>query len=155
MGNHPGAEEIPMTRALALGARFRVPPLREQQIHIAVADLLRQFADERWQWTHLPFGGKREVQTGALLKQMGVRPGWPDFIFVGPFGWLAFLELKSSTGTLDPHQVSFFQTMRARGIECRVARSIEDAAVALGQWGVIPIKIAEQVSRRSLAITVP
>lgn len=125
----------------------RAPPISERQLHLSVAGLLRKFADpDRWIWTHLPFGGKRPATTGALLKAMGTRPGWPDFIFIGPLGAIHFLELKIRNGELSEHQESFFAAMRVRNIECRVARSFNEAARILGQWGVIPAKIAEQIA---------
>jgi hypothetical protein len=37
-----------------------------------------------WQWTHLPFGEKRSAVTGARLKRMGTKRGWPDFILLSP-----------------------------------------------------------------------
>src|SRR5262245_14012971 len=126
--------------------RARMPPPLEVRTHIALADLLDKACDKRrWIWTHLPFGGKRTEATGALLKRMGVKPGWPDFIFISWTGHFHFLELKrGARGELNEHQQSFFAAMRARNIECRVARSFNEAVRILGQWGVLAPAIVKQ-----------
>jgi hypothetical protein len=118
----------------------RKPPIAELSIHMAVADVLRWAKPERrgWEWTHLPMGEKRDPETAGKLERMGVRPGWPDFIFIGATGFY-FLELKSKTGELSDHQQAFFAAMRARGIECRVARSYDEAIRILAGWGMVPV----------------
>jgi hypothetical protein len=35
---------------------------------------------------HFPTGEKRDASTGAKLKRMGTKPGWPDLILVSPSG---------------------------------------------------------------------
>jgi hypothetical protein len=81
---------------------------------------------------------------------MGLKPGWPDFIFLSSTGRVYFLELKSSIGDLDDGrqfslipgvtpQQAFHRRMHAWGIECQVARSIDEAIRILTAWGVIRI----------------
>jgi hypothetical protein len=72
---------------------------------------------------------------------MGVRPGWPDFIFINWTGAVYFLEMKSKTGDLSDHQDAFFAAMRSRGIECKCARSYDQAIRILAGWGVVPITV--------------
>lgn len=55
--------------------------------------LLRRWLMPGWKFTHLPMGEKREPATARRLKDMGVTPGWPDMLFIGP-GTILFLELK-------------------------------------------------------------
>jgi VRR-NUC domain len=116
----------------------RQPPVPERNIHIMVADTLKRFVKpHRWQWTHIPSGEYRTKQTAGLLERMGVRPGWPDFILINWTGAVYFLELKSEKGFLSEHQQAFFAAMRARGIECAVARSYDEAIKILAGWGVV------------------
>jgi hypothetical protein len=121
----------------------RKAPIPERTIHIMVADTLRRFVKpDRWQWTHIPNGEYRPKQTAGLLERMGVRPGWPDFIFINWTGAVYFLEIKSRTGELSEHQQAFFAAMRARNIECKCARSYEQAIRILAGWGVVPITVS-------------
>lgn len=115
-----------------------LPAPLEFRIHCMVADSLRRWASKDWEWTHLPFGEKRSAKTGARLKRMGVKPGWADFAFIGPKAALKFLELKRRNEDLTEAQAEFFAAMRARGIECEVARSHKEAIAILGRWGVVP-----------------
>ena len=68
-------------------------PPKEFQLHCMLADTLKLCCSDRWRWTHLPMGEHRDIITASRLKRMGVQPGWPDFIFIGP-GEVIFLELK-------------------------------------------------------------
>jgi hypothetical protein len=130
-------------RGPSIRPRYRAPPIAERTIHIMVADTLkRSCKPDRWQWTHLPMGEKRSKVTAGLLERMGVKPGWPDFIFVAWTGHIYFLEIKSAIGELSDHQQAFFAAMRARKIECKVARSYEEAIRILAGWGVVPITVS-------------
>src|ERR1700751_5265877 len=66
----------------------------EQTLHIQVVSTLKAFCRPDWQWTHFPAGEKRSVITGARLKRMGLRKGWPDFQLVSPYGVFHGLEIK-------------------------------------------------------------
>jgi hypothetical protein len=125
------------SRRPSLRPRYRPMPVAELDTHLAVVDLLEKCRDPRWEYSHFPAGEKRDMRTGAILKAMGLKPGWPDFIFVGPLGDLRFLEVKSTYGELSEAQQAFFARMRSRGIECRVARSIDEAIRILTGWGVV------------------
>lgn len=119
----------------------------EFHIHCAVADLLRRCADRRWLWTHFPAGEKRDKITGDRLQRMGLKPGWPDFILISPHGVPYFLELKSKTGELAPAQLDFARTIRARGLEYSVARSVDQAIKILGGWGVVPLAVSDIIGK--------
>jgi hypothetical protein len=129
-------------RRPSIRPRYRAPPIAELTIHFMVVDVLRWAKPERrgWTWTHLPFGEKRDPATAGKLERMGAKAGWPDFVFIGPPG-IFFLELKSKSGELSDHQDAFFAAMRARNIECRVARSYDEAVRILSGWGVVPASL--------------
>lgn len=123
------------------------PPPLEVRTHIALADTLKLMVNRnKWEWTHLPFGGKRSKATGALLQRMGVRPGWPDFVFINWTGAHHYLELKRGKATLSDHQDSFFAAMKARGVECAEAHSYAEAIDILARWGVVPISLKDAVA---------
>ena len=118
--------------------------MTELDLHKSVAGVLEKFGDrERWMWTHLPMGGKRPIETAVQLKAMGVKRGWPDFIFLDYDGRPYFLELKSKTGDQSAEQLAFFRAMRLRGIDCRIARNLGQALEILSEWRVITINIAK------------
>lgn len=123
----------------------RVPPAPEFNTHCALADVLNRWARKDWLWTHFPAGEKRAPETARRLKRMGLKPGWPDFIFIGPKAELKLLELKRGSNPLTEEQLHFHAAMRARRIDCRVARSFEQAIEILGSWGVVPVTIAEKL----------
>jgi hypothetical protein len=116
-------------------ALFRAKPDRaEERIHIAVVEYLR-FAAPGLVWFHVPNGGRRDPGEAAKLKQMGVRAGVPDLVFVLPDGRSAFVELKSDAGTLEPEQAAFFDAIPVE-VPRAVCRSIDDVERALLSWGV-------------------
>src|SRR5262245_21376392 len=78
----------------------------EFRLHCAVADLLRRLIQPGWRYTHLPFGEYRPPATAAKLKRMGVTPGWPDLLLIGPEGQCCWVELKRRGETLKPEQTA-------------------------------------------------
>src|SRR5262252_4291667 len=77
----------------------------EYALHCAIADLVTRWIMPQWQFTHIPLGEHRNKATAARLARMGVRAGWPDFIFVGP-GRVFFLELKRRGGSQSDEQAN-------------------------------------------------
>jgi hypothetical protein len=126
--------------------RRRKIPVSEFSIHCMIADALDRFADKEWVWTHFPAGEARSAVTGARLKRMGLKPGWPDFQFIDINGRIFFLELKGDS-YLSEDQQRFFHAMRERKVECRVARSFDDAIAVLGRWGVVPVSMPPAAER--------
>lgn len=114
----------------------RVPP-KEISLHMTVADLLRRLARPEWAWTHFPAGEKRDVRTASKLKRMGVKPGWPDFLLVGPDGRMHGLELKREGEGLSDTQEDFRLWCVARGVPYAIAYTMAEALVVLEAWGCI------------------
>jgi hypothetical protein len=117
--------------------RRRPPPALEVRTHIAIADLLAHDAAPGWICTHYPAGEKRSAETGALLKRMGSKPGFFDWLLIGPDGVHHWMELKRGNAPLTPAQKYFQVQMNMRGVPCAVARSFRDAEVQLREWGVL------------------
>jgi hypothetical protein len=109
----------------------------ELEITRSVAQILDQFALPGWLHTHFPAGEKRSAATGERLKSMGLKPGFPDFLLIGPDGKHYWLEIKRHDGVLSPAQRVLMTAMVARGIPYAIARSPEDGLFILNRWGVI------------------
>lgn len=85
---------------------------------------------------HSPNGGKRDGFTGAQMKALGVRPGFPDLILpinVGTHAGLA-IEFKSPTGRTTPEQDGWLRHLSGQGWACHVARSAEDARAIVCEY---------------------
>jgi hypothetical protein len=117
---------------------LKPPGRHEFALHVLVADILRRWGTTGWRWTHLPFGEKRNVITGARLKRMGTKRGWPDFILLSPYPAKAhFLELKREGGTLTDEQQDLQMWLVANGYEYKVADNFRDAVNILRDWGAV------------------
>ena len=117
--------------------RRRPPPALEVRTHIAIADLLAVAAAPGWICTHYPLGEKRSAETGALLKRMGNKPGFFDWLLISPTGVHHWMELKRGAAPLTPAQKYFQVQMNMRGVPCAVARSYRAAEAQLHAWGVL------------------
>jgi hypothetical protein len=80
-----------------------------------------------------PFGDaavRAAVDVLARNRQMVGSPGSPDLL--GSYRGLAFAwELKTETGTVEPHQLAWHRAGRARGLHVEVVRSPGDALESL------------------------
>jgi len=125
--------------------RLRQAPLerpKEIALHMRVASLLRDHARPEWRWTHIANGEGRDPRTAQKLKQMGVRPGWPDFLLICPRGRAHFLELKRLGETLSDAQEDFALWSAARGAPHVTACSINEVLVAFDAWDCLAIEVA-------------
>jgi len=125
----------------------RPPPPSEFSIHCTVADACKWFLSPQWEATHLPMGetrdhrvnryGKRYSLAGSRLKRMGVMPGWPDFMFLGP-GRVFFLELKRpKRGRLSEDQQRIAQHIMRCGFGYLCTDSVDDAIATLRDLGIL------------------
>lgn len=106
----------------------------EQALHIAVEQFLRLAWPGDLPYSHFPSGEQRDIRVAAKLKAMGLKPGWPDFIFILPNGQAGFIELKAPGGDLSATQVE----LRGRLLNLRCgyaeARSVEEVETTLTRW---------------------
>lgn len=111
----------------------------EQQLQMQVARYLGLALRPPTLWTAFPAGGGGRVR-GALLKAMGLKPGWPDVIVMHGFRTrttvLLGIELKTTAGRLSPEQKEVAQGFRAAGAHYRVCRSLDDVEWALMDAGL-------------------
>jgi hypothetical protein len=131
------------------------PPPLEFHTHATLADICKRWINPHWKFTHLPLGehrehrinaknGKRYSPTGARLKRMGVNPGWPDFIFVGPQRSVFWLELKRQGEVLSDEQVQVASHLMACGLAYLCTSSLDDAVTTLKDLGILRANIEVQ-----------
>lgn len=138
------------TPPLIMIAQGRKPRLRkaprarpkELVLHMAVAKVLRDHARPEWQWCHIPAGEVRDIRTATKLRQMGTKPGWPDFVLIPPTGQVHCLELKRQGEGLSDAQEDFRLWYVHHGVPHVVAFTLDQALVAFDHWGCLTIKIA-------------
>lgn len=85
---------------------------------------------------HSPNGGQRSAFTGAQLKAMGVKRGFPDLILPirrGEHPGLA-IEMKSADGTLQPDQKAWKALFESQNWAWRLARNAQDARAELCKY---------------------
>jgi hypothetical protein len=138
---------IPPLIMLAEGRKPRLrgaPKSRPKEIslHMAVAALLRKHARPEWQWTHIANGEARDPRTAGKLKQMGMNPGWPDFVLVPPRGQVHCLELKRLGETLADAQENFRFWCIQHGLAHVTAYSMREVLVAFDAWDCLAIAVA-------------
>jgi hypothetical protein len=120
----------------------RLPSPKEFNVHVALAALLRRATMPQWIWTHLPMGEKRDPVTASRLKAMGVMPGWPDFLFVGP-GRVFFLELKrKGSGRPSEEQRDVAAHVIACGCGYLMTDDLDDAIGTLRDLGVVRASVS-------------
>jgi hypothetical protein len=107
----------------------------EFRLSCAVADYLARVLPADVLWSHLPFGENRSAITGARLKRMGTKRGWPDYLLMHPGGVLA-IELKADKGRPSEQQVEFCNAFHALGHVYRICRSLDDVDAALAAVGI-------------------
>lgn len=75
-------------------------------------------------------GWEVKARKGWAIKFLPSVSGLPDRIVLLPGGRLIFVELKSPTGTVAPHQTVVHNRLRALGFEVLVLSSTE----AVREW---------------------
>jgi hypothetical protein len=116
----------------------------EFQLHCAVVALVRRWIMPGWRFTHIASGEKRDLLTAQRLKRMGVMPGWPDLIFLGPRGEVCFVELKAKGGRLSEAQADIASHLIAAGHGYLCSNSFDDIVATLKAWGVVRAVVSVQ-----------
>jgi hypothetical protein len=131
------------------------PVVPEDELHVAVAELLDFALLPPAMWTCFPAGNvPLPPEYAAKLARMGLHSGWPDFLLVhrGVFG----IELKTANGVLSrtrmvrtrrgglreiPGQATVFPKLVAAGMCIAVCRSLDEVLGALRDWQV-PLRVS-------------
>lgn len=104
-----------------------LPIPTEKTEHLQVAQYLRY---KGVVFNHSPNEGRREVQYTHQLKQMGMRPGFPDFFIYearGKYHGLAIELKRRKGGTVSPAQKQVLAELNERGYRAEVARGFDEA----------------------------
>jgi len=112
-------------------------PALEYAMHCMIADDCKRFLNPAWICTHIPLGEFRDIRTAVRLKRMGCRPGFPDFIFLGPQRSVFFLELKRRGGRVNEAQSAVFAHIVACGFAFLITDNYEDARDTLIDLGIL------------------
>lgn len=85
---------------------------------------------------HSPNGGKRDGFTGAQMKALGTKAGFPDLILPVRSGSCPGLviEMKSAKGTTSPAQEEWLDHLASEGWATAVARTAEGARSILCEY---------------------
>lgn len=130
------------------------PEATEFQMQCVLADLCRRWLSPGWRFTHLPMGEARDRQideygrsyspTGQRLTRMGLTPGWPDLMFVGPKATVVWLELKRRRGKPTKAQELVIAHLRQCGFVVCVAHSFNEAVAFLKKHGILRTEVHVQ-----------
>lgn len=113
-----------------------LPPPLEFKMHVALEALLRHALLPKWIYTHIPSGELRDKVTASRLKAMGLKRGWPDFIFIGP-DTVFFLELKRKGEKQTEEQKIIAAGIKACGFLYHLSDTLDDAIFTLSQMSII------------------
>lgn len=118
---------------------------RESKLHAAVAKLLTDHCLPEWRWRHLN-AKSANAREGAIMKKLGVRAGWPDFILISPGGAVRFLELKRDDGE-EPSdaQIEFRMWCIAHGVPHVIAWTMAGVLEACYAWDCLRIKYEDRL----------
>lgn len=107
----------------------------EFRLACVVSDYLERTLPTRAIWTHFPAGENRNEKTGARLKRMGLKRGWPDYLIL--FDKLLIgIELKAGKGKVSDAQADVADSFTANGAAWSVVRSTEELEAFLMGLGV-------------------
>jgi len=133
----------PRQLSLLKGRRQRgtAPPTpKESELHTQLVYLIDTWPapGSTWKYTHIASGEKRDIVTAARLKRMGVKRGWPDFIFVERARrQVFFLELKRKGEKPSDEQVIISNHLMHSGCGYCCTDSFADAVSILKNIGVL------------------
>ena len=120
-------------------SKFLYNSASEQEIHLAMTDLLRlKYKDLLW-W-HTPNGAsfgrdrKRAAIQGRLLKRQGMLCGVPDLFFPGLGTRGVFVEIKNAKGKLSEAQVEIMTKLTDLGYDCYMVRSCDELVKCLDNY---------------------
>ena len=113
----------------------------EEDLQIAVIDLLRRFAKPGVIYFHCANGGYRNPREAARFKAMGVLPGVSDIIISMPGGKMGFLELKAGKGKITKAQNNFLNAVATNGHWAICCMDMSSVAYALWTWGALKQRV--------------
>ena len=127
----------PLTR---YARRARPPAPSEHALQRSVAQYLRVALESPVWFTAIDHGaGLMSPASAGRLKARGGKQGIPDLMVFVPRDGLTLViavEMKSRLGRLSEVQVTTHAALLAAGVQCHVARSLDDVEQILAGHGV-------------------
>lgn len=105
----------------------------EDAIQKALAFHLWLRAKEDVVWWHTPNGGKRHPREAARFKNMGVRAGVSDLVFIHEGNAFA-LEVKAPGGRPTENQLKFLSDFERAGGYTACAEGFDHAVAVIESW---------------------
>lgn len=105
----------------------KVPAPSEHKIQVALLDYLKLAARPDCYYFAVPNQSNRHIRNAVKMKAEGARSGIADLCFMLPKGRVAWLEMKTPTGSLSETQRGFRDICKALGHEWMCAKSVEEA----------------------------
>lgn len=118
----------------------------EDDLQMAVAQLLDLVIKPPSRWWHTPNGGRRDAREAARLKRMGVKAGVPDVRIETlyenddwSFGTPSIFEIELKTGKnkQTEAQKQWERNTIELGGKYAVCRSLAEVEAKIKEWGVM------------------
>jgi hypothetical protein len=107
----------------------------EHKLQVSVKQYLDVALPPQIEWTSSLAGAHLGLSQRAKAKASGLRPGFPDLMFILPDGLAYFIEMKApGTGRLSDDQKRVLSKIRPG--HWAVCDSLEGVAQQLSAWGV-------------------
>ena len=114
-------------------------PFRQQEKESGIQIDIARYLDARgFFFFAVPNERKASVVALSILKAMGMLKGITDLVVINRDGRAGFIEVKTATGKLSDAQREVRDECRRRGFPWGLARSVDDVAELLGEWGFEP-----------------
>lgn len=111
---------------------MKVVTMSEEQLQRHVVKYLKSYARLEIEWHHVPNGDERAPRVAKRLKDMGVKPGVADLMFVIDGRSIA-VELKTEIGTQSSAQFEWQEVHERAGGQYFIARGpVETMGVLRG-----------------------
>jgi len=120
----------------------RPPSPKEFNLHVALVSLIKRTINKHWIFFHPANGEKRDIVTASRLRAMGVMPGMPDLLFIGPGPALFALELKRDGGRMSEAQIAVHSHLMACGCGYLMTNSIDEAVATLKALGIVRAQVS-------------
>ena len=128
----------------------------EDALQRAIVQWLRLALRSDVRFWHTPNGGGRTKVEASIFKGLGVQAGIPDLAFVWSDGQIitlrpglfaggamtsriAFIEVKTPTGSLSAVQRDFRDFCLAGGIPWALVRTLDQAIEQVKEWGLTKV----------------
>jgi hypothetical protein len=139
--------------ALMEGHKFRraprpkaLDPLEAKLQTLIVRDVVDPYLRPSWRFTHIASGELRSPATAGKLRGMGVRPGFPDLVFVGSsprHTGAHWMEVKrNAKESLTDEQAAFERLCMELQLPHVVVWSLDMAVSALMSWDALKVKLS-------------